>query len=80
MIGFEIGCDGTQTTFHESVWKGSGCTDLDECNLYDAITKAKIEQCPDPDEECFNFDYTKTSVNSILTEDYGIMYRLWLIP
>ena len=53
---------------------------MDECNLYDAITKTKIEQCPDPDEECFNFDYTKTSVNSILTEDYGIMYRLRLQP
>jgi len=59
----------------ESLLKGSGCTDLDECNLYNATTGTKIEQCPDPAEECFNFDYTKTSVNSILTEDYGIMYR-----
>lgn len=62
-------------TVCESLLKGSDCTDLDECNLYDAITGTKIEQCPDSDKECFNFDYTKTSVNSILTEDYGIMYR-----
>lgn len=56
-------------------YKGSGCTDLDECNMWDPIAMKIIEQCPDPDKECYNFDYTKTSINSILTKDYGIMYR-----
>lgn len=43
--------------------------------MWDPIAKKIIEQCPDPDKECYNFDYTKTSINSILTKDYGIMYR-----
>ena len=60
-------------------YKGSKCTDLDECNMYDKDGN-KIEMCKQSETYCYNFDYIKTSADAITTKDYGLMYRTVLVP